>query len=207
MTQRARQGSFVTGICTEGPRFCETPSMTTSCRKGLWRTGSASVLLSCAASIWLAMFLGGCAGALRWEGETPAAAVTMPTSSPRSAAADKRSRVASTATGMIGVPYRYGGESPSGFDCSGLVQYSYRAAGMKVPRTSRAQYKAATPIRLTEAVPGDLLFFRYDNKISHVAIYLGDERFVHAPSSGKQVSVASLRDPHYQQHFAQAGRL
>jgi murein DD-endopeptidase len=108
---------------------------------------------------------------------------------------------------MIGVPYRYGGESPSGFDCSGLVQYSYRAAGMKVPRTSRAQYKAATPIRLTEAVPGDLLFFRYDNKISHVAIYLGDERFVHAPSSGKQVSVASLRDPHYQQHFAQAGRL
>jgi cell wall-associated NlpC family hydrolase len=108
---------------------------------------------------------------------------------------------------MIGKPYRYGGSSPRGFDCSGLVQYSYSSAGLKVPRTSREQYGAATPISLTDAEPGDLLFFRYDQKISHVAIYLGDERFVHAPSSGKQVSVASLKNPHYQQHFVRVGRL
>jgi cell wall-associated NlpC family hydrolase len=108
---------------------------------------------------------------------------------------------------MIGKPYRYGGSSPRGFDCSGLVQYAYSSAGLKVPRTSRDQYGAATPISLTDAEPGDLLFFRYDQKISHVAIYLGDERFVHAPSSGKQVSVASLKNPHYQQHFVRVGRL
>jgi cell wall-associated NlpC family hydrolase len=108
---------------------------------------------------------------------------------------------------MIGTPYRYGGRTPRGFDCSGLVQYSYSSAGVKVPRTSLGQYSAAMSISLTDAEPGDLLFFRYDQKISHVAIYLGDERFVHAPSSGKQVSVDSLRNPHYQQHFVRAGRL
>lgn len=149
--------------------------------------------------------LPGCSNALRWEGEgnTPISsvpAVSRGVTKPRHVAAD-------TAVTMIGTPYRYGGSTPKGFDCSGLVQYSYSAAGVKVPRTSGDQYGSATPISLTDAEPGDLLFFRYDHKISHVAIYLGDERFVHAPSSGKTVSVASLRDPHYQQHFVRAGRL
>jgi len=155
---------------------------------------------ACMAGILL---LTGCSNALNWDsGSQPAPVAT------RAERADgPHQTIASTATSMIGVPYRYGGTSPSGFDCSGLVQYSYRAAGIKVPRTSGEQYKTARAISLTEAVPGDLLFFRYDRKISHVGIYLGDERFVHAPSTGKQVSVASLRDPHYQQHFAQAGRV
>ena len=146
-----------------------------------------------------ALGLGACSNALHWEESGSAGGGRQYGPSSQT--------ITKTATQMIGVPYRYGGSTPSGFDCSGLVQYSYRAAGITVPRTSREQYNAASPIRLTEAVPGDLLFFRYDRRISHVAIYLGDERFVHAPSSGKQVSVASLRDPHYQQHFVQAGRL
>ncbi len=108
---------------------------------------------------------------------------------------------------MIGAPYRYGGSGPGSFDCSGLVQYSYRVAGLTLPRTSSEQFSVATPIRLSDAQPGDLLFFRYDGRVSHVAIYLGDLRFVHAPSSGKQVEVASLQDPHYQQHFLQAGQV
>lgn len=184
--------------------FCQTKAMPNCIKKSLicphvMRSSLAVVCL-------LSGLLAGCSGALHWdEGQSAASSAQRPVS--RGEAAGPRRQVAQTATKMIGVPYRYGGESPSGFDCSGLVQYSYRSAGITVPRTSREQYRAANPIRLTEAVPGDLLFFRYDNRISHVAIYLGDERFVHAPSSGKQVSVASLRDPHYQQHFVQAGRL
>ena len=138
-------------------------------------------------------------GPYRQGAETP-----KPPGVPNGALGD---RAAGLARDQLGKQYQWGASGPDKFDCSGLVQYSYSAAGLKVPRTSRDQYGSATPISLTDAEPGDLLFFRYDRKISHVAIYLGDERFVHAPSSGKTVSVASLRDPHYQQHFVRAGRL
>jgi murein DD-endopeptidase len=155
--------------------------------------------------------LSGCSNALRWEDDghsaVPAVRVESALPSASGGATRPRHEAAEIAVGMIGTPYRYGGRTPRGFDCSGLVQYSYSSAGVKVPRTSLGQYSAAMSISLTDAEPGDLLFFRYDQKISHVAIYLGDERFVHAPSSGKQVSVDSLRNPHYQQHFVRAGRL
>ena len=76
---------------------------------------------------------------------------------------------------MIGKPYRFGGATPAGFDCSGLVQFSYRQAGLALPHN-------------TEARRGDLAFFDEEGKkSSHVGIYLGDGRFVHAPSSGKVV--------------------
>jgi murein DD-endopeptidase len=175
-------------------------------RTTLWLSSRCSeqVLFHLAALLMLAL-LSGCSGALQWEEADNSAVSRIPVASTGPAKA--RHAAANTAVAMIGTPYRYGGSSPRGFDCSGLVQYSYSLAGLKVPRTSRDQYSAATPISLTDAEPGDLLFFRYDQKISHVAIYLGDERFVHAPSSGKQVSVASLKDPHYQQHFVRVGRL
>jgi murein DD-endopeptidase len=135
---------------------------------------------------------------------------SLPAESPAgdfSGLADPRARAAEVAVLMIGAPYRYGSSGPGSFDCSGLVQYSYRTAGLVVPRTSSEQYQLARPISLAEARPGDLLFFRDAGSISHVAIYLGDLRFVHAPSSGKQVEVASLQDPYYQRRFVQAGRV
>jgi cell wall-associated NlpC family hydrolase len=116
------------------------------------------------------------------------------------------SNVAEIARQMIGTPYRYGGRTPDGFDCSGLVYFSYHQAGISVPRSSKEQLKATTPIDLEEAQPGDLLFFRNWLKVSHVAIYLGDGRFVHAPSTGKQVSVASMDNSYYREHFVRAGR-
>jgi cell wall-associated NlpC family hydrolase len=115
--------------------------------------------------------------------------------------------VVATATSMIGAPYRYGARGPHAFDCSGLVHYSYRAAGVEVPRTSAQQYGAATPVRIADARPGDLLFFRFTRKVSHVGIYLGDRRFVHAPSSGGNVSVESLEQAHYRERFVGAGRI
>jgi len=151
----------------------------------------------------VAVLQAGCSNALRWEDSGGGSAAGS--QSPASSRAGQE--VVATATSMIGVPYRYGGSTPKGFDCSGLVQYSYHSAGLAVPRTSAEQYKAARRVDLADAKPGDLLFFRYDRKISHVAIYLGDLQFVHAPSSGKTVSVASLKTPHYREHFVQAGRL
>lgn len=107
---------------------------------------------------------------------------------------------------MLGVPYIYGGESPQGFDCSGLVQFAYRSAGINVPRTAREQLKASRKIDVDEAAAGDLLFFKSPQN-SHVGIYLGDGRFVHAPASSRNVSIGSLDDPYYKSHFVRAGRL
>jgi len=117
------------------------------------------------------------------------------------------SAVAQKAYTLVGSPYEYGAYGPRTFDCSGLVYYSYQQVGYSAPRTSAQQYQAASPVPVEQAQAGDLLFFSYKNKISHVAIYLGDDQFVHAPSTGKRVSVASLRTAHYQQHFVSAGRL
>jgi len=124
-----------------------------------------------------------------------------------SPAGDVGQAVVNAATSLVGSPYRYGGRGPNGFDCSGLVYYSYRAAGVEVPRTSAQQFRASTPIGIDAARPGDLLFFHYSRNVSHVAIYLGDQRFVHAPSTGGRVSVESLRQAHYRDRFVGAGRL
>ena len=116
-------------------------------------------------------------------------------------------RVASTARHMIGAPYQYGGRSPSGFDCSGLVFYVYGEAGVTVPRTAREQLRASHSLALEEAAPGDLLFFKEKNKVSHVGIYLGGHRFVHAPSTGKAVVTGTLEDDYYQRRLIWIGRV
>lgn len=127
---------------------------------------------------------------------------------PRPASSDARGSIALMALSMVGVPYRYGGAHPSeGFDCSGLVYYTYTSNGHVVPRTSRAQFSAARKIPLAQAEEGDLLFFQDQEKLSHVGIYLGDGRFVHAPSSGDTVRVANIDAPYYQRHLVAVGRL
>ena len=112
----------------------------------------------------------------------------------------------SIASQMLGKPYRFGGASPRGFDCSGLVYYSYNRAGYSVPRTSQLQYRQSLPVKLSHLQEGDLLFFRIEGKVSHVGVYLGENRFIHAPSSGKRVSIASLDNPYWRDRFTKAGR-
>ncbi len=127
------------------------------------------------------------------------AAKTSPTT-------DKVIRIAKS---MLGSPYRYGGKTPeTGFDCSGLVYFVFQQAGLNPPpRTSYGQYKASKPIAKSALKRGDLVFFRIRrNKISHVGIYLGNQRFVHAPSSGKRVSIASLNSPYWHKRFIRGGR-
>jgi murein DD-endopeptidase len=115
--------------------------------------------------------------------------------------------VVRTARQQIGVPYRYGGTTPRGFDCSGLVHYAYQRAGIKVPRTTAGLLRRAHRVRLSQLRPGDVLFFRVaPPKISHVGLYVGKGRFVHAPSSGEQVSYASLNNQYWRHHIVTAGR-
>ena len=116
-------------------------------------------------------------------------------------------KAGNTATSMLGKPYHYGGNNPKGFDCSGLVYYSYARAGVIVPRSTDAQRKATQPVTLDNLQKGDLLFFNERGQhSSHVAIYLGDGTFVHAPSSGKRVRVDRLADPYWKKNFASARR-
>lgn len=115
-------------------------------------------------------------------------------------------RAAAVATQQIGVPYRFGGTTTRGFDCSGLAQFAYAAAGRRIPRTTAAQWRALDPVPGGSIRVGDLLFFRIGGAISHVGIYLGDRKFVHAPASGRRVSIERLDSPFYRQAYAGAAR-
>lgn len=111
------------------------------------------------------------------------------------------------ARSMLGVAYRYGGADPNGFDCSGLVHYSYAQAGVKLPRTSRDIFRASNPVNPKHMQAGDLVFFVISSKkIAHVGIYAGSSRFIHAPSSGKGVSYASLKNPYWKNRLVAVGR-
>ncbi len=117
--------------------------------------------------------------------------------------------VADTARGMVGAPYRYGGSTPRGFDCSGLVVYSYAQAGAPgLPHSARALERRAQPVGISKLRLGDLLFFRLDGKkTTHVGIYVGDRSFVHAPSSGKKVERVSFDHIYWGPRLKYAGRL
>lgn len=100
--------------------------------------------------------------------------------------------VARDALKFLGVPYVYGGSSPSGFDCSGLVQYVAALVGISLPRTASAQYGSGTSVPRGDLQPGDLVFFDIYGSVDHVGIYIGNGQFVHAPASGQVVSIQSL---------------
>ena len=113
-----------------------------------------------------------------------------------------------TALKLLGTPYRYGGSDPRGFDCSGLVQYSYRQAGVTLPRTSQDIFRQSQLIKPSHRQPGDLVFFAISKgKISHVGIYSGSNQFIHSPSSGKGVSYASLDNPYWKSRLIGGGRI
>ncbi len=111
------------------------------------------------------------------------------------------------ARSMIGQPYRYGGQAPGGFDCSGLVWYSYKKAGVNTARTTKALRKQAKKISRKKLQAGDLVFFKGWVRTGHVGMYIGNDRFVHAPSSGKKVKIDRLDSGYWDQHFKSAGRI
>lgn len=110
----------------------------------------------------------------------------------------------------LGAAYRYGGSSPqTGFDCSGLVVHTFQSAwGLRLPRTAREQSAAGIPVKLRDIAPGDLLFYNTRRRpFSHVAIYLGDGRFIHAPRRGQRVRIESVNSPYWTARFNGARRI
>ena len=114
-------------------------------------------------------------------------------------------RAAALAERYVGVPYQYGGRSPEGFDCSGLVWYVYHELGVSVPRTAARQRDATARVSSDALRRGDLVFF-FTPK-DHVGIYLGGGEFVHAPATGRTVSRARLDTPYFILGFAGGGRV
>ena len=110
---------------------------------------------------------------------------------------------------MLGKPYRFGAATPErGFDCSGLVQWSFLQAGVRLPRNTDEQRLISKPVAASELQPGDLLFFNLEEKKnSHVGIYAGDGLFVHAPSTGKTVRRDRLASPYWKKHLSESRRL
>jgi cell wall-associated NlpC family hydrolase len=98
-------------------------------------------------------------------------------------------KVVRIARRYLGVPYRYGGMSPSGFDCSGLVSYAYAKLGVALPHNAAAQYSLGRPVQIEQLQPGDLVFF---SGLGHVGLAVGGGRYIHAPQSGERVEIASL---------------
>jgi cell wall-associated NlpC family hydrolase len=137
-------------------------------------------------------------------GSPPRAAATAPVTSEN---ADV-SRAADHALTMVGAPYRYGGVDSAGFDCSGLVHYSFRKIGIALPRDTRSLRKIGIEIDLNDLAKGDLVFFDQEGKkSSHVGIYLGNGRFVHAPSTGGKVRTDKIELAYWRKHFKEARRI
>ncbi len=116
-------------------------------------------------------------------------------------------KAADTALSMVGKPYKYRGDTPAGFDCSGLVRYSYLVAGIEVPHGTKSLMSVTRSVSRSSIRKGDLLFFlQLGKKYSHVGIYVGNDRFVHSPSTGKTIRTDSLADPYWKEHFLDARR-
>ena len=153
-------------------------------------------------ALGLLILLHGCASAP--ERGTARPAVVAPRGDPARA-----NDVLFRALGLVGTPYRYGGNTPEGgFDCSGLVGYVFRdAAGVTLPRASREIGAIDAPtVKRTRLAPGDLVFFG-KGAINHVGIYVGEGRFVHAPNAGGTVRLDALDGPYWKDTYLYAKRV
>lgn len=124
--------------------------------------------------------------------------------------AQEQSVLLSQAYRFLGVPYRRGGTTPKGFDCSGLVYYLHKNIGISLPRTAHAQYLNSSPVAQSELQAGDLVFFRTrrgTQRITHVGVYVGDNKFIHSRSPGKRVTITSLSNSYYRARFVRGGRV
>ncbi|MEO7064557.1 MAG: C40 family peptidase [Dokdonella sp.] len=166
--------------------------------------------MSSASRIVIAVLLGlvlcACASAPR-RAARPASSPPLVAGSAR---ADAANAVLFRAIALVGIPYRYGGNTPQGgFDCSGLVDYVFRdAAGVALPRTSAQMSELGKrKLAIDTLQSGDLVFFASAGRVSHVGIYVGERRFVNAPNSGGTVRLDSLDSGWWRQHFVYGKRV
>jgi hypothetical protein len=115
-----------------------------------------------------------------------------------------RKSIVQTARSFLGVPYKWGGDSPEeGFDCSGLAMAVYQLNGLELPRTSRQQWATGRYVGKNDLSEADLLFFAtsQSGKITHVGVYVGNGKFIHAPKRGKRIRVDSISNAYYKRHY------
>jgi len=122
---------------------------------------------------------------------------------------ERARKITEQAHRLEGAPYRYGGCTPAGFDCSGFVRYVYqKALNLKLPHSSKRMYAAARPVSIGGECPSDLLFFSLKGDgPTHVGIYLGKGRFIHAPSTGGEVRVSDGNDAYWRKRLLGIGRV
>lgn len=150
------------------------------------------------AALTLALFASACSSPSDRAGASPAAA--------RPGAGDE---VALQAMSMLGKPYRWGGSSPAaGFDCSGLAWFAWqRGAGVQLPRQAKHMSRIGQTVSRARLLPGDLVFFNTQRRrYSHVGVYVGEGRFVHAPRRGKDIRLAELTNPYWASRYNGARR-
>jgi cell wall-associated NlpC family hydrolase len=173
---------------------------------------AAAVAVACAAGLWQAA----CASSgnavprpFPVPGGPPPARVSPPAGIvPPPAGAPDGYAISGAALALRGAPYRNGGADPHGFDCSGFTQYVYSEFGVALPRQVRDQFGVGTKVRADQLEPGDLLFFTTDAPgASHVAIAIGGDQFVHAPSTNGVVRVERLSTPYWRRRFLGARRI
>jgi cell wall-associated NlpC family hydrolase len=149
------------------------------------------------------------AGGTLPEVAAPPAAASYP-NAPDASNADEsiKRRLLRVARRMLAVPYRFGGTTLWGLDCSGFVQKAFSFLDLGLPRTAREQFREGVKVSKAELSAGDLVFFRTRAKYaSHVGIYLGDNRFIHASAHDRKVTIDHLDQPYYRKHYLGAKRL
>jgi cell wall-associated NlpC family hydrolase len=136
--------------------------------------------------------------------------VPTPSKESENFSSDAMNDLAIYAMSLTETPYQYGGNSPErGFDCSGFVHYVFlKSLGLNLPRTSQEISRAGEPLKEDQLHPGDLVFFNTQQQpYSHVGIYVGESRFVHAPKSGKAIAIVSMRDNYWRSRYDGARRI
>ena len=138
-------------------------------------------------------------------GDSASISPQEPTFAPPPPDGSRAAQVVAIAMQYLGVPYQWGGASPStGFDCSGLTSYVYAQIGVTLPHHAASQYQLGSPVSRDQLQPGDLVFF---NELSHMGMYIGGGSFIHAPRTGDVVKISSLSDPYYLQGWVGAKRV
>jgi cell wall-associated NlpC family hydrolase len=119
---------------------------------------------------------------------------------------EERQTAIRTAAEWIGTPYCFGGESKDCTDCSGFVMMVFQSVGVQLPRTAEDQYEFSTKVKRSNLLAGDLVFFKDKKKVSHVGLYVGNNRFIHA-SSSQGVMSSSLDETYFDGRFCGGGRV
>lgn len=138
--------------------------------------------------------------------EKPAARLASAPTSKELAQAERRARLTKEALGFRGAPYIWGGEGRRGFDCSGFTQYLYKKRGINLPHSAKLQFGKGRPVAKNDLIEGDLVFFNTTGPLTHVGMYIGNRKFVHAANKRRGVTVDSLDSPYYAKRYAGARR-